>query len=249
MRQLMCFLMVGLAFIVLQVSTVEAEEDCASLPTPDEVAACWDAAGHGGDTGHHDGEPHDPPMCGDVPCPPPGEDDHAGEPHDPPMCAGPLDTMIPCPPPGEDDHAGEPHDPAMGDPAMGDPAMGDPAMGDPAMGDPAMGDPPMCAGPLDTMIPCPPPGEHHEGDHPDCPEGTTCDGPDGHHPEGEHHDGPPDCAEIPDDAGRELCEKTTAEGRPPTADECAQMPTEEGRADCMEHAAGGEHHDETPPAP
>ena len=79
MRQLMYFLMVGLAFIVLQVSTVEAEEDCASLPTPDEVAACWDAAGPGCDTGHHDGEPHDPPMC-----------------------AGPLDTMIPCPPPGGD---------------------------------------------------------------------------------------------------------------------------------------------------
>ena len=72
MRQLSYFLMVGLFFTVLQISTVAAEEDCASLPTPDEVAACWETknaapGAPGGPDGHHPpGEHHDGP--------PPGED-------------------------------------------------------------------------------------------------------------------------------------------------------------------------------
>ena len=114
MRRLSYFLMVGLAFTVLQISTVSAEDvdishcadleptaarpaceaaahagppmgdpnmpppgghhdgpDCAALPTPGEVAACWDAkAKHDGPP---PGMPHDgPPPGGHHDGPPPG---------------------------------------------------------------------------------------------------------------------------------------------------------------------------------
>jgi len=43
MQKLFNFLMVGLAFTILQTATVEAQqEDCAAMPTPGEVAACWE---------------------------------------------------------------------------------------------------------------------------------------------------------------------------------------------------------------
>ena len=43
MQKLFNFLMVGLAFTMLQTATVEAQqEDCAAMPTPGEVAACWE---------------------------------------------------------------------------------------------------------------------------------------------------------------------------------------------------------------
>ena len=43
MKKLFNFLMVGLAFVLLQTATVEAQqEDCAGMSTPAEVAACWE---------------------------------------------------------------------------------------------------------------------------------------------------------------------------------------------------------------
>ena len=86
MNRLVCFLMVGLAFTVLQISTVAAQaptpppadtfaqppadpmgdapggppmgEDCANKPTPEETAACWDQqGGHMDHPGDHPGGP------------------------------------------------------------------------------------------------------------------------------------------------------------------------------------------------
>ena len=146
--------------------------------------------------------------------------------------------------------------PAAGCPAFS-PAFLSPPMGN-QTGMPPIGDQtgmppgePMCFDPARGEIPCsemsgagdsgPPPSSMPPGEH---PPGMPHDGPPpGEHPPGEHHDGPPpgehhekDCSEIPDAAGQALCEKTTAEGRPPTAAECMAMPTEEGRANCKEHA-------------
>jgi hypothetical protein len=45
-----------------------------------------------------------------------------------------------------------------------------------------------------------------------------------------------DCSEIPDAAGRALCETAEARGTPPTAAECALVGNP---ADCLSHAAGG----------
>ena len=43
MQKLFNFLMVGLAFTMLQTATVEAQqEDCAAMPPPGEVAECWE---------------------------------------------------------------------------------------------------------------------------------------------------------------------------------------------------------------
>ena len=78
--------------------------------------------------------------------------------------------------------------------------------------------PPMCAGPLDTMIPCPPPGgDGHP--HPPCPEGTDC--------------GPPPCPKGTDCEGMDhhvMMDPRTEPPRPfspadeaiyqPYADEC-----------------------------
>jgi hypothetical protein len=50
--------------------------------------------------------------------------------------------------------------------------------------------------------------------------------------EGGHHD----CSEIPDAAGRALCETAEARGTPPTAAECALVGDP---AECLRHAAGG----------
>ena len=88
MNKFFYFMVTGLAFTALQVVTVEADPvltigdpACATVPP---AAGC------------PPGSPGfmEPPMCGDVPCPPPEGTV--------PMCAGPLDTMIPCPPPGGD---------------------------------------------------------------------------------------------------------------------------------------------------
>ena len=80
----------------------------------------------------------------------------------------------------------------------------------------------------------------------DGPPPMTDGPPPGEHPPGEHHDGPPpgehhekDCSEIPNPAGRALCEKTTAEGRTPTIAECMTMETQEGKDNCMSHVEGG----------
>ncbi|MEO2044882.1 MAG: hypothetical protein ABGX43_09800 [Nitrospinaceae bacterium] len=56
--------------------------------------------------------------------------------------------------------------------------------------------------------------------------------------EGGHHD----CSEIPDAAGRALCETAEARGTPPTAAECALVGDP---AECLRHAAGGGHGDHT----
>ena len=50
--------------------------------------------------------------------------------------------------------------------------------------------------------------------------------------EGGHHD----CSEIPDAAGRKLCETAEARGTPPTAAECALVGDP---AECLRHATGG----------
>ena len=107
MKQLAYFIAVGLAFTVLQVATVEAQGPACDpnpacdpsdptgncCPTCDPNPACvMDDA----NAQPCCGPTEEPPMCGDVPCPPPGEEHHDGEPHDPPMCGD-----VPCPPPGE----------------------------------------------------------------------------------------------------------------------------------------------------
>ena len=110
-------------------------------------------------------------------------------------------------------------------------------------GPPPTGEP-MCFDPARGEIPCSEmSGAGDSGPPPSSmPPGMPHDGPPpGEHPPGEHHDGKgehheKDCSEIPEPAGRALCERTKAEGRPPTMEECAAMPTEEGRANCKEHA-------------
>ena len=134
--------------------------------------------------GGPDGDHGDIPMCGDVPCPPPGE----------PMCFDPARGEIPC---SEMSGAGD------------------------------SGPPPSSEHP---------PGEHHDsqgqtGDHGGIAMCGDVPCSSGEH--GEHHE--KDCSEIPEPAGRALCEKTTAEGRSPTMAECMTMPTEEGQANCKEH--------------
>ena len=95
MNRVVCFLMVGLFFAVLNVSTVSADVpattgddtqtggafDCATMPdgsaaTPMEIENCEashaDSAHAGMAPGTHDGmAPGTVPMCGDAPCPPP----------------------------------------------------------------------------------------------------------------------------------------------------------------------------------
>ena len=51
MKKFVYFIAVGLAFTVLQVATVEAE-DCAAMSTPALVAACWDRQSTHADGAH-----------------------------------------------------------------------------------------------------------------------------------------------------------------------------------------------------
>nr|HIL74016.1 hypothetical protein [Rhodospirillales bacterium] len=60
MNKFIYFMAVGLAFTVLQVTTVEADmipgTDCAATPGgPEAVAACWDAQAAGGGGDHPSG--------------------------------------------------------------------------------------------------------------------------------------------------------------------------------------------------
>ena len=153
MNKFVYFLMVGFAFVALQVATVEADmipgTDCAATPGgPDAVAACWAAQTAGGGGDH--------------------------------PCSGMTgDALIKCteenPPPSGTSEAGAPPVLTIDDPlctvAPADRDPGCPPMAPPTT---AAGTPPMCPGPLGTMIPCPAPGD---GGPPPCPEGTVCDDP------------------------------------------------------------------------
>ena len=229
MKKLFNFLMVGLVFTALQVATVEADDTMLpGMPggSCDPGPACVENCCGQCDPG---------PACVENCCPadmthmPP-----TGEPHD-------------GPPPGEHP-PGEPHDgPPPGEHPPGMPHDGPPPAGDGHHDDGRGHDGPDCAA-LPTPVEvaacwdAKAKGEHPQGEHHDS-QGQTGDHggiamcgdvpcSSGEH--GEHHE--KDCSEIPDAAGRALCEETTAEGRPPTMAECMEMPTEEGRANCKEHA-------------
>ena len=202
MNRLVYLLMVGLAFTVLQISTVAADheaghiqgtddgsgdcggvpcptgddpgagEDCAAMPTPTEVAACWDRQAPPSGTSEAGAPPTltlEDPRCQLAPedrdpgCPPmaPPMDDPnmpptaapMGDPNMPPMGDSAAKPSI-----GErvksffgigtdaTPPTGAPGGPPMGDPNMPPPtgAPGGPPMGDPNMPPPtgAPGGPP-----------------------------------------------------------------------------------------------------------
>ncbi len=106
MRQLSYFLMVGLAFTVLQISTVSAEDP----PPMGDPGMPHDGPPPGE---HHDGPPPGMPHDG----PPPGGHHPPGEHHDGPPPGMPHDG----PPPGGHHPPGEHHDGPPIDPRSGQP--------------------------------------------------------------------------------------------------------------------------------
>ena len=199
MQKLFSFLIIGLTFVVLNVSTVEgaheaghiqgtddgsgdcggvpcptgddpgAGEDCAAMPTPTEVAACWDRQAPPSGTSEAGAPPTltlEDPRCQlaeadrDPGCPPmaPPMGDAAAK----PSLGERVKSFFGI---GTEDAApptGAPGGPPMGDPNMPPPVPADP-MGTavPPMGDPNM-PPPVPADPMGTAVPPmdgPPPGE------------------------------------------------------------------------------------------
>jgi len=262
MNRLVCFLMVGLAFTVLQVSTVAAQApgapvltigdpmcngssgppvvgcpnyvqlDCANAGSPTEVAACWDGIANA------TGAPGTMPPPTGAPGMPPMMAPNMGDPNMPPPMA---------PPTG-----------APGMPPMMAPGTMPPPVDISHCADMPPTTRPACeaqahanSAPTPVMPPMtPPPGMAPPLD---CPPGTAnplC-GPGGHHdgpPPGEHHDGPPpgghhppgapplDC---PPGSGNPLCGPGGHhDGPPPGAHhdgpDCAALPTPGEVAACWD---------------
>jgi predicted small lipoprotein YifL len=145
--------------------------DCAGLPTPDEVAACWDTKNQ------HQNDHHNAPAFGDpayhAPAPGTGAT-NAPECAPGTTCSGMLGSNEPM--------YGGPNDHHVSAPVGMD------------------GDGPDCAGlpTPDEVAACWDTKNQHQNDHHNapafCPEGTTCGGPAGHHPPGMQGE---DCAAMP----------------------------------------------------